>query len=66
MDPADATGHHRLEQTCDWSIAHGAVTQLTDHIILIPPRPHQSRPCGLAEMQRSDKTDHIPRSRLGK
>jgi hypothetical protein len=40
MDPADATRHYRLAETYDWSIAHGVVTQLTDHIILIAPTPH--------------------------
>lgn len=38
-DPAAATGHYRLEEACDWSIAHGAVTQLTDHIVCFLPDP---------------------------
>lgn len=38
-DPAAATGHYRLEEACDWSIAHGATTQLTDHIVCFLPDP---------------------------
>ena len=36
IDPAAPTRPDRFEMHYDWSIAHGAVTQWMDHIIVIP------------------------------
>ncbi|KAJ5102666.1 hypothetical protein N7532_003195 [Penicillium argentinense] len=33
MDPAAATAHHRPDSSHHWLEAHGAVTQVTDHIV---------------------------------
>lgn len=36
--PRSCDRAYRLETQCDWLIAHGAVTQMTDHIIVGCPR----------------------------